>query len=118
MIVQDTTNGTSAVLLGVSGGVSFGAGAGTGWHWSSADTVDQLTGWGGSFGGSIGIFGVEVIYGSGYFGLNLTLGIGMEYHSSATYTEMVVKREPWMARSHDNRYQFRDHYDSEAGMCK
>jgi hypothetical protein len=65
-----------------------------------------------------GNFGIEVIYGSSYWGLNLILGIGLKYHSSAGYSWMVAKREPWQAFSHDNRYQFRDHYDSEAGMCK
>jgi RHS repeat-associated protein len=74
-------------LLGTLGsGAAYGAGVGGGLQFTNADSVQDLTGWGGSIGVSLGILGIEVDYGNGYWGVSIGLGVGAEYHARADHT--------------------------------
>jgi RHS repeat-associated protein len=86
-LVGDDCEGGLAFTFGFGAGLGFGAGVNS--QWTNADTIQNLGGWGGAFGGG-SVIGGEVVIGDGYQGGSVGVGLpGAEAHAHATWTIVV-----------------------------
>jgi len=90
-MIQDTEGFEGSTVTAGFGAV-VGVGVGLGLQWTTADSIDDLKGWGGSIGVTVGVVSFEVLYGDGYWGIGVQGGLGAEFHSLAEYTWLRWKR--------------------------